>query len=133
MLKTKEKLVKAAFVIKGQSTLFADVDQTKKQEFSDLDSKLFKEFKLGDNYDQKKVKEKKQILAKFMEGSDIVQGSNDQAGLFLVGTNAGIHSEAPHTFNRIFISIVPCNKKDIQELADRRKEEFDEPKINFYE
>jgi hypothetical protein len=116
-------------VLKGDGTLFMKSDAKSLHIYSDILSKkqkqikdenitTFKEqIKLDDDIYRPMIADEYSTC----EECEVVQLNNDEGAIFYVGDiqKAAIHSEPKMTHPRIFISILPGEKEDIEARAQR--------------
>lgn len=124
----KIKLPKLVFVVIGDTTPFKSVNKKVREKFIELHGKLYKKLDFS-NLDKELYLDIRKQLDNLLKKSPIIQTSNSQAGIFLVGLKefATIHSEPDIKEKRLFLSIVPGDKDEIGELAKRWKRSFSKP------
>lgn len=89
--------------LKGKSTLFYNLPQEQRREF----------YLLLDN-------QNRNSLARLLDRSKAISAKFGQATIYVVGAeHAAVHSEPPIHEGRIFLSILPGSKTQIQELYER--------------
>ncbi|AYV81714.1 MAG: hypothetical protein Harvfovirus55_3 [Harvfovirus sp.] len=118
----KDHRIQSKFVtvLKGDGTLFAVVDGDTRTKF--LDSRKIVPW----NYEEVQAQQNKIIAG--AQGVKFLQLANSQGAIFLVGNDkmAAIHSEPPFNQKRIFLSILPGDKSEIEQLTNRWKVPFGE-------
>lgn len=128
---------KVAITLKGPSTLFYPLSSLARYDFFDFSSKSWKNIlTLYDQPLQQKSKTEEQIQTeknniyspleknffdRCVEASQIISLPTGQGMIFKVGDAAfaALHSEPPIKEDRLFISIVPCDFKDIDGMRQR--------------
>ncbi|AYV82737.1 MAG: hypothetical protein Hyperionvirus2_105 [Hyperionvirus sp.] len=110
-------------VLKGPGTLFAELDEQTRAEFFNTAHIV------PWNYDQQQLYQNK-IIAD-APNIKFTQLTNNQGAIFIVGnlTLSAIHSEPPFNEPRIFLSILPADKSEIEQLTARWKAEFGQTSI----
>lgn len=104
---------KVAIVLKGASTLFNNMPKSQQVAFDELCNAL--------SSDQLKVENRRKI-AELVDSGLTQTAKEDEGSIFVVGSNrAAIHSEPPIHSERIFLSIVPGTKEQIEELRSNWK------------
>lgn len=100
---------KFIMTVKGPGTLFCDANKEVRKEF-------FENFKGNHEISQR------QKLDEILKSQKIIQLKNDQGAIFLVGdiNIAAIHSEPPFSEPRIFLSILPGHKYQIDDWENRK-------------
>jgi len=124
----KIKLPKLLFVVKGNATLLKSVNEKTRKEFIEQYRKLYQKIDWK-NIDRKLYLEIRKQLDDILKKGETVQTSNSQVGMFLVGEPgiSTIHSEPDMKEKRLFLSIIPGDKYEIEELAKRWNKPFSEP------
>jgi len=118
---------KIACALKGPGTVFCNVSEDIRKKFQELESQTFAEMtkeeigKLTFQQRQQFEQKTRLKLAELLADLSIEQAPTAQGMLFIVGdkNSAAIHSEPPIKEDRLFISIVPGSREQIQELYDR--------------
>jgi hypothetical protein len=111
-------------VLKGPGTLLIRSNKKVNDIYNKISEKEINEIKpLSTFEEEKKVARKyRLILAKKLANEKIIQVKNSQGLVFHAGSptdNAALHSEPNMDQYRMFISIVPGSKKNIEELKKR--------------
>nr|QBK89463.1 MAG: hypothetical protein LCMiAC02_05580 [Mimivirus LCMiAC02] len=124
----KIKLPKLVFVVKGDTTPFKSVSKKVREDFIELYRKLYKKLDFQ-NLNKKLYLDIRKQLDNLLKKSPTIQASNLQAGIFLVGLKefATIHSEPDIKEKRLFLSIVPGSKDEIEELSKKWNKPFSKP------
>lgn len=116
---------KFALVLKGPSTLFCTLSLDQKKAFDILKKKEIQKIVQDENGKIIKFEEdmsNRQALATMIRDFQvpIMVAQPYQGAVFVVGeSNAAIHSEPPISDNRLFLSILPGSKSQIEELKLR--------------
>lgn len=102
--------------LRGPTTLVLDTTKEEKEHFYKLQEYNDKFILDDDEFDIKKRK----YLSENIKGTKI-NLLNNNGVIFVAGDKDKclIHSEPKHDDNRIFISILPGSKKEIDELSER--------------
>ena len=108
-------LYKIACALKGDSTLFCNVSNDMRSQYLAMRSKSY--------VDKKKSREQaasaiRMNIAEFLQDLDVEFANAGQAAIFIMGDEktGAIHSEPVMDKDRIFMSIIPGNHQQIQEL-----------------
>ncbi len=115
-------MYKIALTLKGPTTLFYNISSQDRKKFDEIfDRKI--EYKDENGQLQREsygdTIEGRKELDKDIDHSKVHQPKLYTGTVFIVGDNAAVHSEPPIHSDRIFISIVPGSKKQIQELQNK--------------
>jgi hypothetical protein len=102
---------KFILTLKGNSTLIINPNQKIKKKFFDIDNKI--------NIDESEIK---LLRNKIVNNEKIININTLTNGIIIISTNpklVTIHSEPPIRENRIFLSILPMTKNELNELKIR--------------
>lgn len=108
--------VKFAMTLKGPQTLFYPLSEQEEASFTMFSEKASEELinSLEDPNFPQFYREK---LSKYLDSRRTVQGILGQGSFFQVGgSNSAVHSEPKSTDDRLFFSIVPGSKKQVEHL-----------------
>ena len=111
-------------VLRGPGTLLIPLNKKVNDIYNKISEKERNEISLTSTFEEEKKIERKYrlIFSKKFEHEKIIQVKNSQGLVFLAGSpmdNAALHSEPNMDQYRMFISIVPGSKKNIEELKKR--------------
>jgi hypothetical protein len=118
---------KFATVLKGPGTLFIKSSTSNSEQFNEIndredEERRLKRERIGIRFtheEQREIDERyRTIYASLPKNSDMVQSGKNQGVIFFAdsgGVRGAIHSEPKIDENRIFISIVPGTKENIDE------------------
>ncbi len=112
----KNKLqTKFVTVLRGNTTLILDMTKEEKEHFHKLKEYKDKDIKIVDDLDDPNRAEKRKIIAENIKGKQI-HITNNQGIIFVAGDKDKclVHSEPKFEDSRIFISILPGSKEDIE-------------------
>lgn len=115
---------KFVMCLKGPGTLLIKSDENTEKIYNDIHLKEINELKNKTTEEVIKIVNKyRPLYDKKLKKSNIIQLENNDGIIFKVGNNnnSTIHSEPNINKERIFISILPGLKKDIDELKNRYK------------
>jgi len=118
-----DKTSKFATVLKGPGTLLLKSSKSINNKYRKIRSKRMLETKDKSEKEQEKINKKyRAIYAKEFDTKKIIQPNNNQGVIFYTGfddVNGVIHSEPKMDEPRMFISIMPNTKENIEELYER--------------
>ena len=111
-------------VLKGPGTLLIRLNKKVNDIYNKISEKEINEIRPTSTFEEEKkiARKYRLILAKKLADEKIIQVKNSQGLVFLAGSpmdNAALHSEPNMDQHRMFISIVPGSKKNIEELKKR--------------
>ena len=122
-----EKLIQSKFVtvVKGPGTLLKDNTLDIKKVFHPIRDEFLKEIRGVPNGTDEWTKINNKYREKFaheLQPFETKQLTNDDGVIFFAGDeNSAIHSEPKMDKQRMFISILPGTKEDIEMIGDRQK------------
>jgi hypothetical protein len=121
---SKSITAKFITVLRGPGTLLIRSNKKVNNIYNKISEKEINEISPTSTFeDEKKIANKyRLILAKKLANEKIIQAKNSQGLVFFAGSpidNAALHSEPNMDQYRIFISIVPGSKKNIEALKKR--------------
>lgn len=103
-IESEEKTYKLVFTVKGAPTRFAEMTDVGK-------------YKELEKYEEDDIEIRKKFMSAVKETDPI---SKDQATMYLVGgEDAKVHSEPPIDAPRIFMSVVPGSREQIEKFKER--------------
>lgn len=109
----KGRVTKIVFTLKGPSTLFYNILPEKRGTYNEISYRPAKD---KSDYSYGNTMEGRKELAKLVDHAKVHQPSLQTGTVYLVGDTdtAAIHSEPPIHEDRIFVSILPGAKEQIQ-------------------
>ena len=120
------KTITAKFitVLRGPGTLLIRSNKKVNDIYNKISEKEINEISPTSTFEEEKkiARKYRLLLAKKLADEKIIQVKNSQGLVFLAGSpmdNAALHSEPNMDQYRMFISIVPGSKKNIEELKKR--------------
>lgn len=117
---------KVGMVLKGPGTLFCSLSDEGRAEFNAISNSIPITSDMSSDEIQAKTTELQYQLAQLIEKykarqeAPVSQGEINSGIIFIVGdeNSAAIHSEPPIHSDRLFVSVMPGTKEQIQELYD---------------
>lgn len=117
---------KIGIVLKGPGTLFCSLSDEGRTEFNTIQSSIPLTPDMSPDEIKAKTIELQYLLAQLIEKykarkeAPVYQGETNSGIIFIVGdeNSAAIHSEPPIHSDRLFVSVLPGTKQQIQELYD---------------
>ena len=121
---SKSITAKFITVLRGPGTLLIRSNKKVNDIYNKISEKEINEISPTSTFEEEKkiARKYRHILAKKLANEKIIQVKNSQGLVFLAGSpmdNAALHSEPNMDQKRMFISIVPGSKKNIEELKKR--------------
>jgi len=118
-----DKTTKFATVLKGPGTLLLKPTKSVNKTYRKIRDKLGFERRGKSEKEQEKINKKYRLIyAKEFDTKKIIQPNNNQGIIFYTGfddMNGAIHSEPMMDEPRMFISIMPNTKENIEELYEK--------------
>ncbi|MCE2716213.1 MAG: hypothetical protein ACK4V2_04255 [Pseudomonadota bacterium] len=116
----KGRVPKVVFTLKGPTTLFYSASSDDRKVYDEI---FYRRVEDQNDYYYGNTIEGRNDLVKIINNSNVHQPLLQTGTVYIVGdkTSAAIHSEPTIHEDRIFISIVPGSKKQIQELRSRHQ------------
>jgi hypothetical protein len=116
---------KFATVLKGPGTLFIKSSTSTSEKFNEIQEREYEERRESTYEEQQEINKRyRPIYAALPKNGDMVQSGKNQGVIFFAnsgGVQGAIHSEPKMNNDRIFISIVPGTKENIDERIRREE------------
>jgi len=124
---------KFATVLKGPGTLFIKSSTLNSEKFNEIQEREHEEERINAHFTYEEQEERndryRSLYAALPKNSDMVQSGKNQGVIFFAnsgGVIGAIHSEPKIDENRIFISIVPATKENVEKRDRDEKKMFEE-------
>jgi len=124
---------KFATVLKGPGTLFIKSSTPNSEKFNEIQNEQHEEERINAHFTYEEQEERddryRTLYAALPKNGDMVQSGKNQGVIFFAnsgGVRGAIHSEPKIDENRIFISIMPGTKENVEERDRDEKKMYEE-------